>query len=140
MSKSQALKHFSKPLKAEFEKFLGLEVIRVTQDFALVRLPFRKEFTNPHNSLHGGAIVSLADTASAIALSTRYEDGKFFTTKFIIEFKKQAKSDCFAEARIKDIKKRFYFIETKIYDIDEDLIAIAEATFFVPNKISDISR
>ena len=127
---------FSRPPKAEFEKLLGLRVIKVTQDVALVRLPFKKEFTNPHNSLHGGVIVSLADTASAIALSTRYEDGKFFTTNFNIAFKNQAKTDVFAEARIRGSRKRLYFIETKIYDIDKNLVAKAEATFFVPNKIN----
>jgi acyl-CoA thioesterase len=135
MSTENSLKHFYRPPKAEFEKLLGLEVIKVTQDFALLRLPFKKDFTNPHNSLHGGAIVSLADTASAIALSIRYEDARFLTTRFNIEFKNQAKTDCFAEARIKSHKKTLYFIETEIYDIDKKLVAKAEATFFVPNKI-----
>lgn len=135
MSIEPGLKHFYRPPKAPFEKLLGLEVIKVTQDFALVRLPFKKEFTNPHNSLHGGVIVSLADTASAIALSTRHENGKFFTTRFNIEFKNQAKTDVFAEAKIRGFRKTLYFIETKIYDIDKNLVAKAEATFFVPNKI-----
>jgi acyl-CoA thioesterase len=129
-----AIKEFFRSPKAPFEKLLGLNILKVTQDFARVKLPFNTDFTNPHNSLHGGAIVSLADTAAAVALSTRFENAEFFTIRFNIEFKKQAKSDIFAEARIIRKRRNLYSIDIKIFDEDKELVAQAETTFFVPNS------
>jgi acyl-CoA thioesterase len=124
-------KFFKKP-KAPFENFLGVKIINVAQDYALIKLPFKEDFTNPHNSLHGGVIVSLADTAAAIALSTCHEDGNFFTVKLKVEFKNQAKEDIFAEARITNNKKSLYFIETNVFTKDKKSVAKTEAIFFVP--------
>jgi len=118
--------------KAPFEKFLNMEIIKAGLGFSLVKLPFRKDFTNPHKSLHGGAIVSLADTASAIALSGYNNTDNFFTTKFKIEFKRQAKTDIFARAEVVDKKKSFYFIDINIFDSAKETIAKAESVFFMP--------
>ncbi len=134
MSDKDNNKEFYRPPKAPYEKLLGLKILKVTQDFARVQLPFNKDFTNPHGSFHGGAIISLADTAAAVALSTRYEDVGFFTTRFNMEFRNQAKTDIFAEARITGSRKNLYFIGIKIFNEDRRLVANGEATFFVPNK------
>lgn len=125
---------FYRSPKAPFEKLLGLEIIKVTQDVAVVRLPFRAELTNPHGSLHGGVIVSLADTAAAVALSTRYEDGIFFTTRFNIRFRNPSTTDAYAEAKITDVKRNVYFIDIKIINDDQKVVATAEANFFVPSN------
>lgn len=118
--------------KAPFEKFLGMKIIKAEAGSSLVKLPFKKDFTNPHKSLHGGAICSLADTASAIALSGYNNEISFFTTKFNIEFKKQAKTDIFAQAKVMDKKKSFYFIDIDVFDSSKETIAKAKAVFFVP--------
>jgi len=125
-------KHSKKSLKAPFEKFLGMEIIKAQAGSSLVKLSFRNNFTNPHASLHGGAIVSLADTASAVALSGYNNTDNFFTTKFNIEFKKQAKTDIFAQAEVVSKKKHFYFIDINISDTSKEVIAKAKAVFFAP--------
>lgn len=107
-------------------------MIRATLDYALVKLPFQEAFTNPHGSLHGGIIVSLADTAAAVALSTRYEEGNFFTTRLNIRFRAPSHTDTFAEAQITDVKRNLYFIAISIFDESKKAIATAEAHFFVP--------
>ena len=118
--------------KSPFEKFLNIEIIRAGSGFSLVKLPFRRDFTNPHKSLHGGVIVSLADTASAIALSGYNNTDNFFTTKFNIEFRKQAKTDIFAKAEVVNKKKSFYFININIFDFAKETIAKAKSVFFIP--------
>jgi len=58
--------------KAPFEKYLRIKIIKAKDGYAKVKMPYRKEFTNPHGSIHGGAIASLADTAMAVAIFSKY--------------------------------------------------------------------
>lgn len=50
-----------------FQKLLGIEVIEVIADKAVVRLPFRAELAGGGNAFHGGAISSLLDLTGALA-------------------------------------------------------------------------
>ena len=49
-------------IKAPFEKLLKMEVLEAKDGFAKVIMPYRKELTNPHGFIHGGALCSLAET------------------------------------------------------------------------------
>jgi len=71
-----------KKVQVEFERLLGIQVLKLEDGRALLKLPFRRRFTNPHGSLHGGAIAALADTAAANALLVRYAGRSFLTVKF----------------------------------------------------------
>lgn len=50
-----------------FQKLLGIEVIEVVTDKAVVRLPFRAELAGGGDAFHGGAISSLLDLTGALA-------------------------------------------------------------------------
>ena len=120
---------------APFEKLLEMKVLEAKEDFAKVRLPYRKEFTNPHGFIHGGVISSLADTAAAVAISTKYGDRIYFTAKLDMEFKGSIENgEMFAEARIFRKKGNFFFSRIEVKDGNEKLIAIGSAIFFMPSK------
>lgn len=50
-----------------FQKLLGIEVVEVAKDRAVVRLPFKDELAGGGNAFHGGAISSLLDLTGALA-------------------------------------------------------------------------
>lgn len=50
-----------------FQKLLGIEVVQVSPDKAVIRLPFRGELAGGGNAFHGGAISSLLDLTGALA-------------------------------------------------------------------------
>ena len=50
-----------------FQKLLGIQIVSVTRDKAVVRLPFRAELAGGGNALHGGTISSLLDLTGALA-------------------------------------------------------------------------
>lgn len=50
-----------------FQKLLGIEVVEVSENKAVVKLPFRKELTGGGDAFHGGAIGSLLDLTGALA-------------------------------------------------------------------------
>jgi len=122
-------------IKAPFEKLLKMEVLEAKEDFGKVMMPYRKEFTNPHGFIHGGVISSLADTAAAVAMCTKYGDRIYFTAKLDMEFKTSIKDgEMFAEARIFRKKGNFFFSRIEVKDGNEKLLATGSAIFFMPSQ------
>ena len=121
--------------KAPFEKYLRIKIIKAKDGYAKVKMPYRKEFTNPHGSIHGGAIASLADTAMAVAIFSKYLHSSFYTVKLEIKFKSPVnKGEIFAEAKVIDKRKRFIFGRVEIKDNEDKLLAQALATFYLASK------
>jgi len=50
-----------------FQKLLGIEILLVDKNMAMVRLPFKPELVGGGNTLHGGALGSLLDLTGALA-------------------------------------------------------------------------
>ncbi len=118
---------------APFEKLLDIKILEVKDGFAKIMMPYRKKFTNPHGIVHGGAVCSLADTAAAISLCTKYGDRMYFTAKLDMEFKSAIEDgEIFAEARIMKAKGKFIFTRIEVKDGKEKLLATGSAVLFVP--------
>lgn len=119
-----------KKVKCEFERILKLKIIEARGGKSYIRLPFSDLVKNPNGIIHGGAIMSLADTAMAVAISTVFNDSPFATKRFQTNFKSPAKSDIFARAKIIKQKGKFIYLEANVLDEKEALIAKAEGVFF----------
>ncbi len=50
-----------------FQKLLGIEVVEVATDKAVVRLPYRDDLAGGGNAFHGGVVSSLLDLTGALA-------------------------------------------------------------------------
>jgi acyl-CoA thioesterase len=119
-------------MKAPFMELLGIEVVDSADGYARLSMPYKKEFTNPYGRLHGGAIMTLADSAVALAVNSKYGH-PFYTTKLEIKFKSSVEEGMiFAEARLVDKKKNFVFGEVKVKSDKGEILAEALATFIVP--------
>lgn len=123
-----------KKVQAEFERLLGIQVLELEDGRALLKLPFCRTFTNPHGSMHGGAIVTLADTAAANALLVRYAGCGFLTVKFTVRFLRQATGDIFAEARITRVRKNIVTLKVSVFNREKTGIAAAAAEFFLRGR------
>jgi acyl-CoA thioesterase len=123
-----------KPLKiAPFGRHLGIEPLEVGEGFARIRLPFRKELTNPAGKLHGGVIASIADTAMAVAVgSVLGVPGRHFTVKLEIKYKAPVTDgEIIAEATITRRKQTVFLGEAVVKDGNGRVVATATATFMV---------
>jgi acyl-CoA thioesterase len=65
---------------APFEEFLGMRIDEATEGRAILSMPFRAVHCQGAGLMHGGAVVSLADTALAIAIKTLLPEGTHFAT------------------------------------------------------------
>lgn len=64
----------------------GFELIEATDDHVRLRMPFREELTRFNATLHGGAIMSLADTAGVVRASLDARGELAGTMHFAINF------------------------------------------------------
>ncbi len=53
-----------------FSKWLGVEVLEITDGFAKIKMKARSEMLNGHGVVHGGICFSLADSAFAFACNS----------------------------------------------------------------------
>jgi len=65
---------------APFEEFLGMHIEHACGGKAELSMPFTASHCQGMGLMHGGAIVSLADTALAIAIKTVLPEGTHFAT------------------------------------------------------------
>jgi uncharacterized protein (TIGR00369 family) len=65
---------------APFEQLLKMEIIDASDGRAMLRMPFFSEFAQSAGLMHGGALVSLADTAMIMAIKSLVTPGTRFST------------------------------------------------------------
>jgi uncharacterized protein (TIGR00369 family) len=70
-----------------YAQMLGIEIVRLTRGEAVLSLRSRAEFKRMEGIMHGGALASLMDTASAFAvLTTLVEGAQTVTVDLTIHF------------------------------------------------------
>ena len=81
---------------------MGIELLEAEPGRALLRLPFSEQLRQSFGQLHGGAIFTLADTASGRAAHSVQPEGKrCVTLEMKINFISGVQDeDCLAEARV----------------------------------------
>ncbi len=110
----------------------------ISNDFAVLKLPYREEISNGSGTVHGGIPATLADTAVAFALSTNF-DGKmgFATADMTIHFLRRARGDVWARARIVKKGQRINVGDVEIVDAQGREVARALASFLLTTSSFD---
>jgi acyl-CoA thioesterase len=119
--------------ESRFMKYLGIEIIDLDKGFARLSVAFSKKLTQPFGMLHGGVIVSLADSALAKALLTIIEPDKRIAAievkcNFFIAI---GKGILTAEAQIIHKGARTAVGEVNIWDMEHRLVAKAIGTYAI---------
>jgi acyl-CoA thioesterase len=65
---------------APFEEYLGMRIEEANDGRAVLTMPFRAALCQGAGLMHGGAVVSLADTALAMAIKSLLPRGTHFAT------------------------------------------------------------
>ena len=65
---------------APFEQLLGMQIVKAEGGEAVLHMPFFKELAQGAGLMHGGALVSLADTAVVMAIKSMVPPGTHFAT------------------------------------------------------------
>ncbi len=117
--------------KSHFVALLGITLEHVERGKAVMRMPWRSEFSNGTGAMHGGAIVSLCDTVFYIALASIYGREQDTTTvslqcNFLAPA--LAPDDLVAEATVLRAGRRICYGEVHVRS-GEKLVAHATLNF-----------
>ena len=116
-----------------FTEALGIETVASGEGWARVRMPIRKHYLQSADAVHGGLIMTLADTAFARAVLTVLSPGQTMTTSELkVNFIKPARGQhLFAESRIVHKGSRLAVGDAEVTDGQGDLVAKALGTYFI---------
>src|SRR3954463_792832 len=113
--------------ESPFARHLGLEIERLDADGAELRLPFASEHATFADTVHGGAIATLIDTAGMVAAwgdeePTDRPAGA--TVSMAVDYVGAARgSDLVARARVVRRRRSLCFVQIDVVDDDERVVA-----------------
>jgi len=118
-------------IKIPFTEHLGVQVVEVTKEHAIVSLQKRPELLNSWGLVHGGVIMTLLDLVMSWAVRGHYEVvGGVLTVDMSVGFMKAGYGDkVLAEGRVLHGGKSTAFCESDARDAEGALLAKAIGTF-----------
>ena len=114
-----------------FARLLGIELDDISSGTATLGLDVREQLTQNHGIVHGGAIASLIDTATAFAIISLLAPREKVTTVDLSISYLQPLS----EGRVKAIAKvlragrRLFVVSAEVFDKDGKLATTALSTY-----------
>lgn len=109
---------------------LPFEVVSAGGGSAELALPYKKEYDGIFESLHGGFLMTLADTAACIAvLSKTGHDATITTTDMNIRFLAACRTKATARAKIVKFGRSLVPVHVDIFDEKGTLVAISQVTY-----------
>lgn len=115
------IKEFFK--RDQFAEYCGIELAEVSPGKARVEMEIKKEHFNGVNTVHGGAIFTLADFAFAIAANS-YGQVTVAINVSITFMKAATKGKLTAEAREISRNPKLSTYTVDIYDDEGDVVAV----------------
>jgi uncharacterized protein (TIGR00369 family) len=114
-----------------YAKFLGLELGEMKPGEANLHLEVRDDLRQNQGVMHGGAVASLIDTASAFAVVTQLEPHeRVTTTDLTIHYLRPVhKGRLTATARTIRAGRRLFVLSVEVMDDQRKLIATAVTTY-----------
>ena len=123
---------------APFERLLNITIVEACAGKAILTMPFLFEYAQAAGLMHGGALVSLADTAVAIAIKSVVEPPANFATtglecRFLLPVRKGVVT---AKAELISREGRRLKGEASLYDEDGRTVMEFSSTFKISKEIT----
>ncbi len=114
-----------------YAKFLGLQLGEIGDGTVSIHLDVRDELLQNQGVVHGGAVASLIDTASAFAVLTQIElDERVTTSDLTIHYLRPIRSGrMIATARIVRGGRRLFVLSVDVTNNSDVLVATAVTTY-----------
>ena len=114
-----------------YAHLLGIELDDISKGAATLGLDVRKELTQNHGVVHGGAIASIIDTAMAFAIITLLAPREKVTTVdlTISYLRPLTKGRITAVAKVVRAGRRLFAVSADVFDDDGKLATTALSTY-----------
>lgn len=118
-----------------FVRLLDMRIVEIKEGEAILTMPVDPtKHTNLYDSLHGGALASLADTVMGVACATL--GNRVVTIDMNINFIKSAQKQdvVYAEAKVIHCGRKTMVVEAEMQDSGGQLLGKARGTFMIIGK------
>jgi uncharacterized protein (TIGR00369 family) len=114
-----------------YAELLGIELVHVGRGIATLGIPVRKELTQNHGVVHGGAVASLIDSAMAFAIIPLLAPKERVTTVdlTISYLRSVTKGRMISTAKVVRAGRRLIVVSAEVFDNDGTLTATALSTY-----------
>lgn len=114
-----------------FAKWIGMELVDIAPDVAVIRINMRDDLRQPHGLLHGGVTATLIDTAMAFAVITCLDQGERASTADLNVYYLRPHLDgpVTCTARVVKAGKRLFTVSGEVANEEGKLIATALSTY-----------
>jgi len=121
---------------AHFPSYVGLVLEEVRLDYSRMRLPWRRELTQPAGVMHGGAIAALVDTAVVPAIGSAYDERRMLLTidMHISFLAAIADEDAIAEAWVEKRGRTTVFCRVEVRSASGVLASTAALVYKVASR------
>ncbi|MCY7348088.1 MAG: PaaI family thioesterase [Pyrinomonadaceae bacterium] len=112
-------------------KLLGIELVELGAETAVMSLEMKDDLRQPYGLLHGGATASLIDTAMAFAnLSVLAADEKATTVDLTVQYlRPHTTGKVICTAKVIRAGKRMLFLSAEVVNEQGKLVATALSTY-----------
>jgi len=112
-------------------KLLGIELVEITEEKAVMSLEMQEKLRQPYGLLHGGATASLIDTAMAFAVIAAIgTEDKATTVDLTVQYlRPHTEGKIFCTAKVMRAGKRLIFLSAEVVNDKDKLIATALSTY-----------
>lgn len=122
---------------APFERLLHMEILEAAEGRAVLKMPFLLDLAQGAGLMHGGALVSLADTAVAMAIKSLLSEKSHFATislesRFLYPVRQ---GTVCARAEIVSRKDRVWQGRAVVYDEEDRPVVEFQSTFKMARNI-----
>lgn len=114
-----------------FARFLGIELDDISSGTATLGFKIRKQLLQNHDVVHGGAIASLIDTATAFAIISLLAPSERVTTVdlTISYLRPLTEGRVTAVAKVLRAGRRLFVVSAEVFDNDGKLATTALSTY-----------
>jgi uncharacterized protein (TIGR00369 family) len=114
-----------------FSKLIGMELVDLQRDMAVIKIEMRDDLRQPSGVLHGGVTATLIDTAMAFAVRTRLPaDAATATIDLTVHYLRPHITGTFTcTAKVVRAGKRIFTVSADVVNEDGKHIATAVSTY-----------
>lgn len=126
------IKRISKALDdVPYAKLLGIKLAQIDPGTATLKMPVRRQLTQNHGVVHGGAMASLIDSATAFAIISLLEPHEKVTTVdlTVSYLRPVTKGSLHCAAKVVRSGRRLLVVSAEVFNDAQKLVATALSTY-----------
>ena len=117
-----------------FAQHIGMELLEVTEGYALGRIRLAKQYENIYGGMHGGCAYSLADTLSGIAASTYREYVTMLDASMNYLLPVEHTEYVYCKARVLRHGRKITVVRVELLNDEQTLLIDGSFTFYSIRK------